>query len=131
MVRKMSYIYFNPNPLNLSVGDCTIRAISKVTNMDWKKTYLHLLLQGYYMYDMPSANRVWGELLKNFGFNKKLLPDTCPDCYTIKDFCRDYPYGTYVLGTGEHVVAVVDGDYYDSWDSGNEIPIYFFERMRQ
>lgn len=55
MVRKMSYIYFNPNPLNLSVGDCTIRAISKVTNMDWKKTYLHLLLQGYYMYDMPSA----------------------------------------------------------------------------
>lgn len=26
MVRKMSYIYFNPNPLNLSVGDCTIRA---------------------------------------------------------------------------------------------------------
>ena len=131
MVRKMSYIYFNPNPLNLSVGDCTIRAISKVTNMDWKKTYLYLLLQGYYMYDMPSANRVWSEFLKNFGFNKKLLPDTCPDCYTIKDFCRDYPYGTYILGTGEHVVAVVDGDYYDSWDSGNEIPIYFFERMRQ
>ena len=124
----MSYIFYNPNPLKLSVGDCTIRAISKVTGMNWKETYLHLLLQGYIMSDMPSANRVWGELLKNFGFNRHLLPDTCPDCYTVKDFCYDHPIGSYILGTGEHVVAVVDGNYYDSWDSGNEIPIYFFER---
>lgn len=25
----MSYVYYNPNPLKLSVGDCTIRAISR------------------------------------------------------------------------------------------------------
>ena len=34
------------------------------------------------------------------------------------------PKGTYVLGTGNHVVAVVNGDYYDMWDSGDEIPAY-------
>ena len=124
----MSYIYYNPNPLKLSVGDCTIRAISKVTGMDWKRTYLELLVQGYSMYDMPSANRVWGELLKRFGFTQKLLSDTCPDCYTVKDFCNDFPIGIFVLGTGAHVIAVIDGNYYDSWDSGNEIPTYFFER---
>jgi hypothetical protein len=124
----MSYIYYNPNPLNLSVNDCTVRAISKAINMSWKETYLNLLIQGYMMCDVPSSNRVWGELLNRFGFKRRLLPDTCPNCYTIRDFCQDFPTGIYILGTGEHVVTIIDGDYYDSWDSGNEIPLYFFER---
>lgn len=124
----MSYIYYNPNPLKLSVGDCTIRAISKVTNQTWEQTYLDLTNQGFFMYDMPSSNRVWAELLKQYGFKKVQIPDTCPVCYTIKQFCFDHPYGEFVVGTGEHVVAVVNGNYYDSWDSGNEVPIYYFER---
>ena len=122
------YIYYNPNPLKLSVGDCTIRAISKVTNQTWKQTYLDLLTQGFVMYDMPSSNRVWAELLKLYGFKKFYIPDMCPDCYTIREFCYDHPVGEYVVGTGEHVVAIINGNYYDSWDSGNEIPIYYFER---
>ena len=124
----MRYINYNPNPMGLSVGDCTIRAISKVTNKSWKTTYLNLVLQGYKMYDMPSANRVWGEYLREIGYVRRFIPDTCPNCYTVRDFCMDHPIGRYILGTGEHVVAVVDGYYYDSWDSGNEIPIYYFER---
>lgn len=124
----MRYINYNPNPMGLSVGDCTIRAISKVTNKSWKTTYLNLVLQGYKMYDMPSANRVWGEYLREIGYVRRIIPDTCPNCYTVRDFCMEHPIGRYILGTGEHVVAVVDGYYYDSWDSGNEIPIYYFER---
>ena len=124
----MAYIYYNPNPFKLSVGDCTIRAISCALNQSWKETYMGLVNQGYQMYDMPSANRVCGQYLKNNGFKKYQLPDTCPECYTIRDFCYDFPYGTYVVGTGEHVVCVYNGNYYDSWDSGNEIPIYYFER---
>lgn len=124
----MAYIYYNPNPLGLAVGDCTIRAISRLIERDWELTYLDLAIQGYMMKDMPSANRVWGEFLRNRGFKRKILPNTCPDCYTVKDFCRDNPDGHYLLATGAHVIAVVDGDYYDSWDSGNEIPIYYFER---
>jgi hypothetical protein len=126
----MGYKYYNPNPLGLSVGDCTIRAISKIIERDWKETYLCLLVQGYQMYDMPSANRVWGEFLRSQGFVRRTIPDTYPDCYTVKDFCIDNPTGTYILGTGEHVIAVVDGDYYDSWDSGREIPVYYFERQK-
>ena len=124
----MSYVYYNPNPLKLSVGDCTIRAISRALNYSWKRTYLSLVIQGFLMYDMPSANRVWGEFLKSQNFIKRQISDTCPDCYTIRDFCIDNPIGTFIVGTGEHVVCVINGDYYDSWDSGNEIPIYYFER---
>jgi len=35
----MAYKYFNPNPSNLSVGDCVIRAIAKLTNYNWQDTY--------------------------------------------------------------------------------------------
>lgn len=122
------FVYYNPNPLGLSVGDCTIRAISCALDIPWEQTYTLLAQLGYEMRDMPSSNRVWAELLKINGFKKYQLPDTCPSCYTIRDFCHDYPIGTYVVGTGEHVVCVINGNYFDSWDSGNEIPIYYFKR---
>jgi hypothetical protein len=32
------------------------------------------------------------------------------------------------VGTGTHVVAVIDGDYYDAWDSGNEVIDRYFTR---
>lgn len=124
----MSYIKYNPNPLNLSVGDCVIRAISKVTGMSWKETYLELIIEGYAMADMPSANRVWTRLLNRFGYIQRLLPRNCPACYTVKDFCIENPIGKFVVATGDHVVAVINGDYYDSWDSGNELLSYYFEK---
>lgn len=80
------------------------------------------------MCDMPSANHVWGMYLKNKGFTRHIISNVCPDCYTVSDFCRDNPYGTFILAISGHVVAVIDGDYYDTWDSGNEIPIYYWER---
>lgn len=122
------YVYYNPNPLGLSVGDCTIRAISCALNIPWEQTYDLLAQLGFDMSDMPSSNRVWSELLKINGFKKYQLPDTCPACYTIRDFCYDHPVGIYVVGTGEHVVCIKNGNYFDSWDSGNEIPIYYFQR---
>jgi len=124
----MSYIYFNPNPSELSVGDCVIRAISKITAQSWEKTYIELMLQGYMMSDLPSANRVWNEYLLRLGFTRKFIPDTCPNCYTVRQFCQDFPVGEYILATGAHVIAVINGNYYDSWDSGNEIPMYYYER---
>lgn len=124
----MSYVYYNPNPIRLSVGDCVIRAISCALDMSWKEAYLAVCAKGLTMYDMPSANRVWGQFLKDNGFVKKQIPDVCPECYSVREFCFDNPRGIYVLGTGEHVVCVRDGNYFDSWDSGMEIPIYYFER---
>lgn len=108
------YSYFNPNPSGRNVGDCTVRAISKATGKDWDETYLILCIQGYLDGDMPSANSVWGHYLRNLGYTRHILPDTCPDCYTVADFAREHPKGTYILALSGHVVCVQDGQLYDS-----------------
>jgi hypothetical protein len=77
---------------------------------------------------MPHANVVWGEYLYKQGFRKGAIPDTCPNCYTVRAFCADNPIGTFLLATGSHVIAVIDGNYYDTWDSGNEVPIYYWRK---
>lgn len=122
------YIHANPNPNGMYVEDCVIRAIAIATNRSWDDIFVHICLQAYIMKNMPSVNKVWGNYLSSIGFVSYPVLDRCPDCYTIRDFCRDYPFGTFILATGSHVVCVIDGDYYDAWDSGDEQPISVWRR---
>lgn len=124
------FIFYNPNPEWNLVGDCTVRAICKLTGKDWLTVYFGICIQGALMFDMPSSNRVWEEYLKKHGFVRTLLPDTCPMCYTVRDFCYDYPRGKYLLSLGTHVVAVEDGNYFDTWDSGDEVPLFYWRKER-
>lgn len=122
------YIKSNPNPDNLMTEDCTIRAIAIATDKSWDETYIDVCIKGFVMKRMPSTNSVWAEYLKDQGFSRHIVPDTCPHCYTVRDFCGEHFKGTYILGTGSHAIAVIDGDYYDAWDSGDEVPLYYFTK---
>ena len=122
------YVPYNPNPLNRKTEDCVVRAISKIMDIPWEKAYINLSLKGLEMCDWGSSNAVWGEYLKDNGFTREIVQDTCPDCYTVDDFCKDHPTGEYVLGTGTHAVAVINGDYFDTWQSGDEVPIYAYRK---
>lgn len=120
--------YYNPNPFQQRTGDCVIRALSKILMLSWEHVYLDLVIMGFLMGAMPSENEVWGAYLKQHGYRRYIIPDTCPACYTITDFTYDHPYGDYIVGTGTHVVAVIDGNYYDSWDSGLEVPLFYWRK---
>lgn len=122
------WVRYNANPDGRNVGDCTIRAISLALGQSWEQTYVELALEGFMMGDMPSANHVWGTYLRRNGFQRRVLPDTCPDCYTVADFARDHPSDTYLLALDGHVVCLIDGDWYDTWDSGGKIPLYYWTR---
>ncbi len=120
------YIHCNPNPLGKQLGDCAVRAIAIATNQSWRKTYDELCEEGRRQADLPASNAVWGMVLRKKGFRQFILPDECPECVTVRTFARMYPEGVYVIGTGTHAVAVIDGDWYDTSDSGNETPAYFW-----
>lgn len=122
------WIEFNNNPVGRRVGDCAVRAISKAMDVDWETAYVMISLNGFLMGDMPSSDSVWGAVLRQNGFYRESIPNTCPDCYTAEMFCQDHPEGMYVLGFGGHVATVADGRLYDSWDSSNEIPQFYWYR---
>ncbi len=124
------WIEYNPNPCDRRVGDCAVRAISKALDTTWESAYITLALNGLQMCDVMNADSVIGATLRQNGFVRKSLPPSCPDCYTVEDFCREYPTGTYVLFFGGHVCCVKDGNDYDAWDSTAETPQYFWTNER-
>lgn len=85
-------------------------------------------MQGFHDYDMPSSNAVWGSVLRKHGFVRHALPDTCPDCYTVEDFCREHPKGLYVISCPSHVVCIEHGDIYDTWDSSEQTALYYWSK---
>ena len=126
----MAYVEYNPHPEGKRIDDCTIRALTKVLDKSWEEMHVVLAVQSFAIHRMQDSKDTWGTYLFNQGFVQEVVPNTCPDCYTIEQFCEDHPHGTYVLATNNHVVAVVDGNYYDTWDSGDETPIYVWRKEK-
>lgn len=121
------WIQANPNPANKQVPDCVIRAICIALNKPWLEVSDEL----YYdfarrEYSVTCDDNIWGHYLYSLGFEPFLLPMACPRCTTVDEFTKMYPKGTYIIGTGKHAIAIIDGNYYDSWDSGNEVPSFFW-----
>lgn len=123
------YKYFNNNPLGRkTVGDCSVRAVSKALGISWDEAHDLLSDMSKDMGTIMNDNDVISAVLRMNGFYKENLPCTTRDCYTVKEFARENPIGTYVVGTGSHVVTIIDGNYYDSWPSGDESIIFFWVR---
>ena len=122
------YIYYNANRDGERTGDCTIRAITAATGESWDAVYWGLALEANKRGRMMEDNPVWGAYLRQHGFERRAIPDTCPDCYTVRDFAADHPNGSYILALSGHVVYLHDGNWYDTWDSGNETVLYYWQR---
>lgn len=124
----MAWVETNLNPVGRRVGDCAVRAVAKALDMGWEAAYIALTINGLAMGDVMNGNSVIGATLRQHGFKKYNIPNTCPDCYTIEQFAEDHPSGTYVVGTGSHVVCIKGGSYFDAWDSGKETVAYVWYR---
>lgn len=123
------YVVYNENPRgNYRAGDCVVRAISIVTGESWDKVYTGLCVEGFHLGDWGNSNGCWDAYLREQGFKRFICPNECPFCYSVADFANDHPTGSFIVATGSHAVAVVDGNYIDAWDSGNEIPIYYYTK---
>lgn len=126
------WIQYDPNPVRSDgVGDCSVRAVAKALDIPWEAAHARLSLNSFLMGDVMSSDIVWGSVLRQNGFSRQTIPDTCPDCYTVQDFCRDHPKGTFVLKSAGHVATVVDGNLYDSWNSELNVPVYYWYKTEQ
>lgn len=123
------WVKYNNNPLGKNVGDCVIRAISLFLNQPWETTYSELAVKGYQLADLQSSDNVWNAYLIEKGCKRHLIQPNCREnCLTLREFLKGYNQGKIMCFVGEHVVTAIDGDYYDTWDSGDKIPIYFYTK---
>lgn len=123
--RSMSrYQYYQPNKKDLKdkVGDCQIRALSKALGLSWLETFDLITpicreqqVMAIFSCDLEKTK----EAMSRLGFtyqgvsNKKGSKRP-----TVSTFAKTHPKGVYIANVAHHEVAVVDGKYFDTWDSG-------------
>lgn len=124
----MGYIFKNENPYGKMVDDCVIRAIATATGKPWDEIAYELFEEQLMQKDLQNANTVWGQVLKNKGFIKRNLLCTERSCYTVREFALSHPHGIYVVGDGSHAIAVIDGYYVDTYDSGDRNVLFYYQK---
>lgn len=111
---------YNANPKNKRVGDCVVRAISTAINEPWDTVFMDLCEVGFDLKSMPNDKDTYSEYLNRKGFSNITIKVTKGSKRpTVQSFAQDNPNGTFVLSVANHLVTVVDGKYYDTWDSGS------------
>jgi hypothetical protein len=122
--------YYNPNPSKKEVGDCVVRAFCKALGKNWDEVYLELCLLGLELKAMPNCDVTWKAFAERNGFIKHSIKvpkgSRRP---TVYSFSEQHKKGTYILNVANHIVTVVDGYYYDTWDSGDKSLYGFYEKV--
>jgi hypothetical protein len=97
-----------------------------VLRIPWGEAFDLLYENGKEMGLMQDNKAVTWAILKMNGFHREALPDQCPECYTVADFATDHPRGVYVVATDSHIIAIIGGNWLDAWDSGSEVPLFYW-----
>ena len=109
------YKYYNNNPHNRHIDDCSIRALSLLTNRSWNETYEELS----YLANQDSL------MMDSVVFLEDYLdyryPRECHYSKTIGEFANEYPYGKYAVSTNGHLTAIVNGNIMDTFDPSDRI----------
>lgn len=127
------YKYYQPNEKDLKdkYGDCTIRAISKALNCSWLEAY-DVCVPFEREEQCPIScmtldlyKKVFGSL----GFEyHSITVKKGSKRPTVESFSKEHKKGTYICRVANHFVTVVDGDYFDTWDSGDCCLYGYYEK---
>ena len=129
MATKSLNRYYNPNPKKLGTNDCVIRSICKATDKDWDVVYRELCEIGFELKVMPNADESWKEyLMRNHFIQHKVSNRKGMKRPTVSSFAAQNKKGTYILRVANHLVACVDGYYYDTWDCGDKSLYGYWEK---
>ena len=131
--RNPYFVYYQPNEKDLKdeFGDCQVRALSKVLDCTWLEAFdmtIPICREEQTYTIFGGSMSVKKSSLARLGFeytgvsNKKGTKRP-----TVKSFAKLHETGRYILKVANHVVACVNGKYYDTWDSGDCCLYGFYE----
>lgn len=126
---------YNANTQNKNTGDCVARSISLALGMDYDEVKRGLKKVGHEM-NLPGWNyfRGFTQYIREqvgYDISWRKPVDVFNRSMTVEEFSQELNTGTYLIlcgkveGAQTHMVACIDGNYYDSWDSSNRIVSYF------
>lgn len=90
----MAYKNFNLNPAGRNTEDCAVRAMAAALNMSWKEIYTGLCEQGFWLCDMPCANRVWKTYLIGKGWKRNRIP-SIPQRQSVQGTIQNFVWSEY------------------------------------
>lgn len=106
--------YYNANPHNRRVNDCTVRAISLATGRSWDETFEELSKFAQAQAIMPDDVIYIDEYLE------RKFEKICGCKNNIKisvgDFVNTHKIGTYLITMNGHITCCIDGVVYDTFD---------------
>ena len=116
--------FCNPHPEGKIVKDCVKRAIVIATGFSYHEVSVML---NRYRKESGGAkfnsNENWKPFVENVLLGRKIAEDmryaNNGHRYTVEEFA-DSHFHTYILRCSKHLVAVSNGDYLDTWNSGNK-----------
>ena len=129
------FVYYQPNRKDLKdqYGDCTIRALSKALNVTWLEAFdltIPICREAQVTNIFSAPAKIRCPLMEKLGFQYTGISNRRGSKRpTVIEFAKEHPTGTYICNVANHEVAVVDGKYYDTWDSGDCSLYGYFERM--
>lgn len=131
MKNSKYFKYYQPNEKDIKdkQGDCAIRGLTKFYDISWLDAFDKLVVYA-------RRNQVMINGIDNI---KDLLQDDKVEYETIykqkksvNDFTSEHKQGKYLLyvrvGFGTHIVAVENGQYYDTWDCGKKLVYGYWKK---
>ena len=120
---KKIFQYYQPNRKDFkdAYGDCVIRAICKVTDLEWLEVFDGLCEDARKAQCLPNQPDAYEPFLKRQGYEYHSLPCR-PKMMTVRQFRKDFK-GTAIcnvkVGYRSHFSAVSGGQIFDTWDTSD------------
>lgn len=126
---------YNANPKNKYIDDCVIRAISTALNQSWESTYREMIELGIKYGCLAISDSTINRYLESKGWVKhKQFKKYDGTKYRGAEFCnwlKGTCYHNVIANIGTyHMVAIVEGVIYDTWDSSDGVVGNFWTNLK-
>lgn len=104
------YRYYNANPNDYNIDDCTIRALSVAESISWDEAYKILSNSarkyGLMQSDVRAIEDFLDERYERVPFYEE----------TVGEFVANHPKGTYLITVRGHITVLKNGNNYDTFN---------------